>query len=399
MSQSDTRGALTLPDDYPRMLSDIKHRVAVAQTRAALAVNGELIALYWDIGREIVERERRGGWGAKVVERLAADLRRAFPDMRGLSARNLRYMRDFARAWPARSAQAILQQPAAKLPWGHHMMLLDKLPDADARIWYAGAAVEHGWSRRVLQAEIASDLRGRRGGALTTFDRALPAPDSELVRDAIKDPYNFEFLGLSEHTRERDLERALLDDVQSFLTEMGRGFALVGRQFPLRVADEEAGREQEFFVDLLFYNYILRRFVVIDLKIEDFKPEFAGKMNFYLTAVDQLERQPGDEPSIGLVLCPGRSKTVTEWALRGLDVPVAVARYTAGGLTLTDRPPAELGRALPELPQLASGLSDVVGAARGAHRRNGSHREDSGIQRGQCRTSSGDCVEIPAGRM
>lgn len=168
-------------------------------------------------------------------------------------------------------------------------------------------------------SEIASDLRGRQGHALSSFEHALPAPDSELVRDAIKDPYNFEFLGLSQEAKERDLELALLNDVQSFLVEMGRGFALVGRQFPLRVRDAETGEEQEFFIDLLFYNYILRRFVVIDLKIEDFKPEFAGKMNFYLNAIDELERQPQDEPSIGLVLCPGRNKTVTEWALRGVD--------------------------------------------------------------------------------
>jgi hypothetical protein len=184
-----------------------------------------------------------------------------------------------------------------------------------------------------------------------------------LVRDAIKDPYNFEFLSLAKEARERDLELALLNDVQSFLMEMGRGFALVGRQFPLRVSDEETGEEDEFFIDLLFYNYILRRFVVIDLKIEDFKPEFAGKMSFYLTAVDELERQPGDEPSIGLVLCPGRRKTVTEWALRSIDTPVAVARYRTGEVRLTETPPAEMTPALPDLPALASELSDIVEAA------------------------------------
>jgi hypothetical protein len=184
-----------------------------------------------------------------------------------------------------------------------------------------------------------------------------------LVRDAIKDPYNFEFLGLSESARERDLELALLNDIQSFLMEMGRGFALVGRQFPLKILDEETDEDQEFFIDLLFYNYILRRFVVIDLKIEDFKPEFTGKMSFYLTAVDELERQPGDEPSIGLVLCPGRSKTVTEWALRSIDTPVAVARYTTGDVRLTQTPPADLKPALPDLPALASELSSIVEAA------------------------------------
>jgi predicted nuclease of restriction endonuclease-like (RecB) superfamily len=223
--------------------------------------------------------------------------------------------------------------------------------------------VQHRWSRKVLEAQIATDLWGRQGGALTSFEHALPEPDSELVRDAIKDPYNFEFLSLSKRAKERDLELALLNDVQSFLMEMGRGFALVGRQFPLRVVDEETGEEDEFFVDLLFYNYLLRRFVVIDLKVEDFKPEFTGKMGFYLTAVDELERQPGDEPSIGLVLCPGRGKTVTEWALRAVDAPVAVARYTTGEVTLTQTPPPEMTPALPDLPVLASELSNIVEAA------------------------------------
>ena len=243
------------------------------------------------------------------------------------------------------------------------MVLLDRVADADVRAWYARAAVEHGWSRKVLAAQIASDLRGRQGAALTSFDHALPAPDSEFVRDAIKDPYNFEFLSLSADAKERDLEAALLNDVQSFLMEMGRGFALVGRQFPLRVPDEESGEESEFFLDLLFYNYKLRRFVVIDLKIEDFKPEFAGKMNFYLNAVDELERQEGDAATIGLVLCQGRNKTVTQWALRGLDNPVAVARYTTGDSTMTDETPTALRPALPELPELAAELAGITEAA------------------------------------
>jgi len=261
------------------------------------------------------------------------------------------------------SPASIVQQPAAQLPWAHNMVILDKLKNADDRTWYASQAVENGWSRKVLQAQIAADLRGRQGNALTSFEHALPTPDSELVRDVIKDPYNFEFLGMSKEAKERDLEAALLNDVQSFLMEMGRGFALVGRQFPLRVTDEETGEEDEFFIDVLFYNYLLRRFVVIDLKVEDFKPEFAGKMSFYLTAVDELERQPDDEPSIGLVLCPGRRKTVTEWALRGIDSPVAIARYTTSEVTLTQTPPAEMKPALPDLPALASELSDIVEAA------------------------------------
>ena len=363
-----TRRSDTLPAGYPVFLAEIKARIVGARTRAVLAVNSELIRLYWEIGHEILDREQREGWGSGVINRLASDLRREFPGITGFSRSNLHYMRSFAEAWPLEGgSQEIVQQPVGQLPWGQNIALLTKLKDREARLWYATMAVRHGWSRKVLEAQIATDLRGRQGSALTSFEHVLPEPDSELVRDAIKDPYNFEFLGLSKEAKERDLEAALLNDVQSFLMEMGRGFALVGRQFPLRVVDEETGEEDEFFVDLLFYNYLLRRFVVIDLKVEDFKPEFAGKMSFYLTAVDELERQPGDEPSIGLVLCPGRRKTVTEWALRGVDTPVAVARYTTGEITLTQTPPAEMKPALPELPKLASELTSIVEAADMAH--------------------------------
>ena len=210
---------------------------------------------------------------------------------------------------------------------GHNIALLTKLKDREIRLWYATQAIENDWSRKILEAQIATDLRGREGSALTTFAHALPAPDSELVRDAIKDPYNFEFLGLSNKAKERDLEQALLNDIQSFLMEMGRGFALAGRQFPLKIIDEETGREEEFFIDLLFYNYILRRLVVIDLKVQNFKPEYAGKMSFYLTAVDELERQPGDEPTIGLILCKSANETVVEYALRDVGTPIQVSEY------------------------------------------------------------------------
>jgi predicted nuclease of restriction endonuclease-like (RecB) superfamily len=357
-----------IPDGYERVLADIKARILAARTRAMLAANKELIELYWEIGAEILEREQRDGWGSKVIERLAADLRREFPEMTGLSRRNLLYMRAFAEAWPAagHSGQPIVQQPVAQLPWGHNILLLTKLKDPSERSWYAAKAAEEGWSRAILQAQVSSDLRGRSGGAVTSFERALPAPDSELVRDTIKDPYNFEFLNLSPQAEEKELELALLNDVQSFLMEMGKGFALAGRQYRLTVPDTETDDDQDFLLDLLFYNFILRRFVVIDLKIEDFKPEFAGKMSFYLTAVDELLRQDGDRETIGLILCPGRNKTVTEWALRGVATPIAVARYVTG-LALTEHAPQELQPALPDLPPLASELTDMMEAAEAIH--------------------------------
>jgi predicted nuclease of restriction endonuclease-like (RecB) superfamily len=225
-----------LPADYPQFLAEIKARIVGARTRAALAVNSELIRLYWEIGHEILECEQREGWGSGVINRLASDLRREFPAITGFSRSNLKYMRAFAEAWPAEEGDgSIGQQPVGQLPWGQNIALLTKLKDREGRLWYAAKTARHGWSRKVLEAQIATDLRGRQGGALTSFDHALPDPDSELVRDAIKDPYNFEFLSLSKEAKERDLELALLNDVQSFLMEMGRGFALVGRQFPLRL--------------------------------------------------------------------------------------------------------------------------------------------------------------------
>jgi predicted nuclease of restriction endonuclease-like (RecB) superfamily len=353
------------PAGYVEFLAQVKSRIAAARTKAILAANSALIELYWEIGDQILTRSAREGWGSKVVVRLEADLRREFPDMTGLSRRNLMYMRALAEAWPGpdRGGEPIVQRPVAQLPWGHNILLLTRLKRTDDRRWYATQAVAQGWSKPVLEAQLTTDLRGRQGKALSTFEQALPAPDSELVRNVIKDPYHFEFLSLGPESKERDLELALLNDVQSFLMEMGQGFALVGRQSRLVVIDEESGQEQEFFLDLLFYNYILRRFVVIELKIEDFKPEFAGKMNFYLNTLDEQHRNQGHEPSIGLILCPGRNKTVTEWALRGITAPIAVARYTTDELALTEKPPAELKPALPDLPELAAELATKVETA------------------------------------
>lgn len=363
MPPSD-RGVEIEPIVYGQLLNDIKSRIRDSRIRAALAVSEALIVMYWEIGTEILRREREHGWGAKVIDRLASDLRREFPETTGLSRSNLKYMRAFADAWPAGENEvAIGQRPVGQLPWGQNISLLTKLKDPDARVWYARKAIEHGWSRPILEAQIATGLRERTGRGVSSFELALPPADSEMVRDAIKDPYHFEFLAIGSDAKERDLEQALLRDVESFLMEMGRGFALVGRQWPLRIPGDDGEPDSEFFIDLLFFNYLLNRFVVIDLKVERFKPEFAGKMNFYLNAVDEIERQHGQEESIGLILCPGRDRTVTEWALRGVTTPMAVSRYVTDDVTLTDTPPSELQHALPELPALAGELSRIVDAA------------------------------------
>src|SRR5271166_1667850 len=289
-------GSTSSPDDYATLLRALKERIRAARLRASVAVNQELILLYWSIGRDILARMSAEGWGAKVIQRLAGDLRRDFPDMTGLSARNLSYMRAFAEAYPD---QQIVQQVVARLPWGHNVRLLDALKGADERLWYARQAIEHGWSRAVLVHQIDSGLIRRQGKAITNFAQTLPAPQSDLARELMKDPYSFEFLGIAGELSEQDLERGLLDNLRSLILELGKGFAFVGSQHHLEVGG------QDFYIDLLFYHLRLRCFVVIDLKVDDFKPEYAGKMNFYLSAVDSLLRHPTDAPSIGMILCKG----------------------------------------------------------------------------------------------
>ncbi len=307
-----------MPIGYAELLGQIKERIRSAQLRAATAVNRELVLLYWQLGREILTRQQQEGWGAKVIDHLAADLRRSFPEMTGLSPRNLKYMRAFGEAWPD---EAIVQQAAAQIPWFHNCVLLDKVKSSRERLWYIQKTIENGWSRNVLVHWIESDLFERQGKATTNFTRSLPPPQSDLADELLKDPYHFEFLTLAEDAQERALEKGLLQHIQHFLIELGAGFAFVGQQYPLEVGGED------FFVDLLFYHLKLRCYVVIELKTTAFKPEYAGKMNFYLSAVDDLLRHPDDKPSIGIILCKAKNRVVAEYALRDVAKPVGVSSY------------------------------------------------------------------------
>ncbi|WP_392711197.1 YhcG family protein [Rhizobium ruizarguesonis] len=325
---------------YAAFVSDLKQKIAEARHRASLSVNRELILLYWSIGRDILARQEREGWGAKIIDRLAADLGRAFPEMTGLSSRNLKYMRAFAEAWPDGE---FVQQVVALLPWGHNVRLLDAVKIPTERAWYARHAIEHGWSRNVLAHQIDSNLFDRQGSALTNFSRTLPAVQSELAQQILKDPYTFDFLSLGPEMLERDLERGLVEHLRSLILELGKGFAFVGSQYHLEVGG------QDYYIDLLFYHLRLRCFVVIELKIEDFKPEFAGKMNFYLSAVDDQLRHPDDKPTIGIILCKGRNQVVVEYALRDSSKPIGVAQY-------------QLSHALP--PQLEEDLPTIEDFAR-----------------------------------
>jgi len=347
-----TPGAL-LPSNYAEVLADLKARVRSAQLGAATSVNRELITLYLDIGRRLATQDR--SWGNKVVERLARDLKAEFPEMAGFSRTNLFYMRQVYSAWA--EADDSVQQLVGLIPWGHHLALVSKVDDPDVRAWYLAKAVEHGWSRSVLTLQIESRLYERQGKALTNFPATLPAPQCDLAQQTLKDPYVFDFLTIGNDARERDLEQGLLDHIQRFLLELGVGFAFVGRQIHLEVG------EQDFYVDLLFYHLKLRCFVVIELKAVPFEPEFAGKLNFYLSAVDDLLRHPADEPTIGLLLCKARNRLVVEYALRDIDKPMGVAEWKT---RLVDTLPEELRGSLPTIEEIEAELAaDDAGAGEG----------------------------------
>lgn len=352
-----------LPASYAALLNDLKDRIRTAQVRATLAVNREMIGLYWDIGRSIVERQKAEGWGKSVVDRLAADLQKEFPGESGFSKQNLWYMRRFYLAWTEEARdvaslagqgdweklqQAVgelprpvlaqlareldgsnLPQAGAEIPWGHNIALIEKLKDPIERLWYALQTTEQGWSRAVLVHQIETDLYRRQGRALTNFDRTLPASDSDLAQQAFKDPYCVGFLPMMAAAREREYEHGLVARIRDFLLELGVGFAFVGQQVHMEVGG------QDFYIDLLFYHFRLRCFVVVDIKNRAFEPEFAGKMNFYCAVVDDQMRHPDDRPSIGLILCKEHNRVIVEYALKDATRPMGVARW-------------ELRRSLPE---------------------------------------------------
>ncbi len=340
-----TPARVSMPTWYPELLDSVADRITHGQQRAIRAANTELLVTYWAIGRDILDRQDSEGWGTKVIDRLSADLRERFPEARGFSPRNLKYMRALAEAW---RDDEIVQAPLAQLPWYHHLALLTKLDDADTRLWYAAAAVENGWSRNILATQIEGRLHLRAGQAISNFQVTLPAPDSDLAQQATRDPYLFDFVGNEPIRHERDLERQLTRHVEKFLLELGQGFAFVGSQVRLSIGDED------FYADLLFYQIRLRRYVVIELKAVPFKPEFVGQIGMYLSAVDDLLAQPDDGPTIGLVLCHTKNDVVAEYALRGHTKPIGVAEWQT---QFTTELPAELASSLPTVEELEAELA------------------------------------------
>ncbi|MGK5086515.1 PDDEXK nuclease domain-containing protein [Bdellovibrionota bacterium FG-2] len=333
-----------LPRDYANILHEIKRRIGDERLRIVLTANSAMVSLYWDIGRMILDRQEQAGWGARVIDRLAEDLRKEYPEMKGLSPRNLKYMRAFAAAWPERS---IVQEPLAQLPWYHHIALIEKCRTPAERLWYADKSAKHGWSHNILSLQIESRAHERQGKAVSNFAAALPPAESDLAKQVFKDPYLFDFLGTADPRREREIEQALVDHIQRFLLELGAGFAFVGRQVHLEVGD------QDYYLDLLFYHLELRCYVVVELKAVAFDPAFVGKMNLYLSAADDLLRHSGDKPTIGLLLCRSKNKIIVEYALRDLKKPIGVAHWET---RIVKSLPKELKGTLPTVEQLETEL-------------------------------------------
>lgn len=350
---------------YANLLADIKGRIQASQTRAMLAVNDELIRLYWQIGELLAAQQAREGWGAGVIPRLSVDLHNELPEVKGFSERNIGLMLQFYRTYPALfdAAMVISQPPVAKLPrsavappkapsavarlpWAHNVLLMQSVKEDTARIWYATQALSEGWSRNVLKTQIASHAHNRQGQAISNFATRLPAPHSDLAQQALKDPYLFDFLTLQSGFHERELETSLVRHLEKFLLALGQGFAFVGRQHRLSIGDED------FYIDLLFYHLHLRCYVVIELKRGDFKPEYAGKLNFYCNVVDDTLRHAADAPTIGLMLCQGKNRVLAEYALRGIDKPIGIADYD-----FTRALPESLESALPSIEDLEAELS------------------------------------------
>ncbi|MFA5976518.1 MAG: PDDEXK nuclease domain-containing protein [Elusimicrobiota bacterium] len=332
MNKIANPASVSLPKGYRAFLQELKQRILSARIKGALSANRVLLALYWSIGRDIVARQKRDGWGTSVIDRLGQDIQTAFPGIEGFSSRNLWRMRAFYLAYPAEkmphpvavlSETVFLPQSVAEMPWGHHALLLEKVKDRTQRLWYAFATLQHGWSRDVLAIQIETRLYERQGTAkkITNFKALLPKPQSDLAEQAIKDPYVFDFLGISQDAQEREIEGQLVKHITQFLLELGAGFAFVGRQVHLEVGEED------FYIDLLFYHLKLRCYVVIELKAGKFKPEYAGQLNFYLSAVDAVLRRSDDHPSIGLILCKDKNHLVAEYALKDVSKPIGISEY------------------------------------------------------------------------
>ena len=322
-----------LDNNYALLLQNLKEEISHARIRAHLSVNKEMITLYWRIGNQILDRQKQEGWGTKVIDNISKDLRKEFPEMRGLSYQNISYMRQFAIEY---SNNEILQQAIGEIPWGHNITIFSKLKEANQRIWYAQKTIENGWSRNVLSLQIQSNLYARDGKSINNFQSTLPSPQSDLAASIIKDPYNLEFLDIKGKFHERELEEKLIDHIRKFLLELGQGFAFIGNQYHVELEGED------YYMDLVFYHVKLKCYVVIELKTGKFKPEYAGKLNFYLNLMDRRVKDDSDNPTIGIILCEEKRGITVEYAIEGINKPMGVSQFK-----LTENLPSDLEKYLP----------------------------------------------------
>ncbi|MTI14080.1 PDDEXK nuclease domain-containing protein [Sansalvadorimonas verongulae] len=337
---------LSLNSEYKSWLKTLKQKVLQTQLKAAVQVNSTLLAFYWELGEDIVRRQAEANWGDGFLKQLSKDLMAEFPDIKGFSERNLKYIRQWHLFYT--HEQTIGQQPVAQLvqvPWGHNLQIISKCQSIQEALYYVRNTIEYGWSRSVLTHQIESDLWQRKGKTVSNFNSTLPAAQSDLAQQTLKDPYVFDFLTLTQSYNEKELEQGLIEHITQFLLELGAGFAYMGKQVHLQVG------QQDFYVDLLFYHTHLHCYVVIELKTGDFKPEHAGKLNFYITTVDKQLRREGDAPTVGMLLCKNKDKMVAEYALSDIQKPIGVSEYQ-----LTQSLPEELQSQLPSIEEIEQGL-------------------------------------------
>lgn len=339
-------------DNYTKFICSLKAKIRSSQIKAAIAVNKELIKLYWEIGKDIVEKQEQEGWGTKVLEKVAKDLQNEFPGIEGFSRRNMFRMKAFYQAYEkVPQAVALLEDlPIFSIPWGHNALILEKIEDTAERLWYASKAIEHGWSRSMLTIWIENGLYNREGKAITNFKTALPAPQSDLAQQSLKDPYVFDFLTLHKEHLEKDLEDGLVNHIQKFLIELGQGFAFVGQQYPIKAG------EKDLYIDLLFYHLTLRCYIVVELKASEFDSRDAGQMSAYLSAVDDQLRHENDQATIGIILCKTKDNVFAEYVLRNFNRPIGVAEFE---VKLVEKLPKEFKASLPTVEEIEAELSTV----------------------------------------
>ena len=337
---------MTLDHTYKPWLNTIKQKIKFAQLTVAVKVNSQLMELYWDLAKDIVSKQKEANWGDSVLEQLSIDLKLSFPHINGFSRRNLYAIRQWYLFYEA--IDSIVPQPVAQIPWGHNRLIISKIKDIKEAIFYANATIQNGWSREQLEIQIKNNYYLSKGKAITNFSNTLPELESQLAIETLKNPYNFDFLGLENDALEREIESTMMQHITSFLLELGKGFAFVGRQYGIRVA------ENNYAIDLLFYHLELRCYIVLELKSGKFKPEYAGKLNFYLSAIDSQLKHPQDNPSIGLILCKHKDKIEAEYSLRDIQKPIGISEYQ-----LTQALPKNYQSKLPTVAQIELELNDL----------------------------------------